>query len=456
MDAASPWTYVMGSMDFAVQRIRCWGIAGADGCRLVWRDGTSFVEGAGNFGVSMAQGSASAAYSAVVTSEGWVIYNLFRRQLAIFVANGTQTRIEADFFVQRSFWLRNLTMSPAAFSVLIPLAPPGLNFTSFFISDVRVSWTADRVRNPIVIEIQSVEGEAAEVPCGTDGEIENMIQDWLKINGGVQAVPFQGTYPLLDGATFRMRHVRLNIASPTRYGNLSVRLQDVELKAVDESGRQRDLKSLVQDGLDEAASPENSWMTFSRLVSAGEASVRYLGWRPRPAELELAAAAVEENAALAALLAAGARGAGGSSGPAGDEEFLLAPTAVELLMTQRKASQDMRLMLSQRWSLSLPGPLSVLTLPPFLTDATALPPADPRLCPFPAPALEWRVHVAKSDPFWMMQPAASVCTGVGRPALLFAGVVVLVLLAFSPRPRPWIRTLCGLKPFLLRLCGLGG
>ena len=72
------------------------------------------------------------------------------------------THIEADIFLQRSFWLRNLSVSPAAApclvssgpggppgitkrdakrlseaSLLIALAPPGLNFTKFWISDVK-------------------------------------------------------------------------------------------------------------------------------------------------------------------------------------------------------------------------------------------------------------------------------------------------------------------------------
>ena len=66
--------------------------------------------------------------------------------------------------------------------------------------------------------------------------------------GGVQPDPFQGCgseflslhdgsllsctgkYPLLDAATFRVRHVDLLIDSPTRYGQVDVSLRGLELE----------------------------------------------------------------------------------------------------------------------------------------------------------------------------------------------------------------------------------
>ena len=79
-------------------------------------------------------------------------------------------------------------------------------------------------------------------------EVEDLISRWLDVVGGVQPDPFQGgarlskchlrleaeglwkttrrgKYPLLDAATFRVRHVDLLIDSPTRYGQVDVSLR---------------------------------------------------------------------------------------------------------------------------------------------------------------------------------------------------------------------------------------
>jgi len=290
--------------------------------------------------------------------------------------------------------------------VLIPLAPPGINFTDFYVSDVRVCWMnlLSLDANPIVLEIETVRTAAAELTAGSEAEVEELITQWLDVCGGVQPVPFQGRYPLLDGATFRVRNVELNIASPTRYGNLSLVLSDVEVMATDAEGRQRDLNLLCKDGLDE----HERTITFSRLVECGQASVRYSEVMPGE----------------------GVR-------------YLLDPTPVTAVYTQKYSAEDMRRVLEQRWTLSFPGPTRILTLPPLLEPAPESPPGDPRLFPFPAPSAEWHVRFADGFPFqWhfsrfptqspRMHPIAAAVFTV----LLIASVLAC---AVDLSPRPWLQ-----------------
>eukprot|EP00913_Durusdinium_trenchii_P006498 g6108.t1 len=333
--------------DATMQRVACVG----DGCRVAWRDGTRLVRSA-----------PTAVGQAILNGEGRFVYNLFSRQLAVFVPNfWDSTKIEADIFLQRSFWLRNLTISPAAASLLTALAPPGLNFTRVFISDAKVSWNNLMAldSSPIVVEIDRISAEASELPA-------DLIRQWLDVCGGVQPDPFTGRYPLLDAATFRVHHVDLTITSPARYGFLSVSLRGLEVKAVNKDGQQQDLLHMLERSQDW----ENNAITMSRLVECSQASARYLK-----------------------------SGVGLQDGHFSD--YLLEPTPLSLLLQQVKNASYMRQIFKQRYTVSVPSG-RLLLLGPLAGEQTEdLPdvPADPRLCPFDVPTPEWRIQMASRDQF---------------------------------------------------------
>jgi hypothetical protein len=353
---------------------------------VVWNRATCFGEGcrvaAWNAALQGRSG-ALAAWNAAMRSEGWIVYNLFRRQLSIlFPSFQRAAQLRADLFFERAFWLRNLTASPAAFSVLLGVLPAGLNFTSCYISDVRVSWSVDPRalgRIPIVVDVESVFATAGEVPAGGYEEVEELISTWLDIGEGldkdlnVKPFPFQGRYPLLDGATFRCRKLELDIISPARYGNVSVLAEDLEVRAVDSRGQVQDLNRLCEEGLDEHT------ITFSRLFTCATASMRYIN------ETTLSFCNATDNGTEAC-------------------EFLLAPTPFGVLSSTTKSKEDMYRVVKQRWKYSFPGPLSITTLPPFLSeDVPELPPADRRLYPYEAPTAEWTLEVAQANPLWGIQ-----------------------------------------------------
>jgi len=268
-------------LDVLWTRATCFG----DGCRVVLTDSASRAGGA-------AYGGALAAWNQAMRYEGKVIYSLFQRQLGVFVPSFQRaTQIEADFIFHRSFWLRNLTASPTAFSMLLSLLPPGLNFTSCYISDVKVSWAANPQslwKLPITVNVESFVASAAEVPAGSEEEVEALITNWLAItNNQGQPCPFKGTYPLLDGATFRVAHVELNITSPKRYGNVSLSLRDLEVSAVDAKGQARDLDLLCKSGF------RGDTLRMHRLVECTEASILR---QPDDTEVHTADAALATHA----------------------------------------------------------------------------------------------------------------------------------------------------------------
>jgi len=376
----------------------------------------------------------------MLLSEGQIIYNLFRRQLEVFIPTFDPSKqIEADLLMTRSFMLRDLNMSAAAFSVLIPLAPPGLNFTRFWVSNVRVSWKnlLSLDTNPIVLDIDSVQAAAAELSAGSDAEIESLIQDWLDVCGGVKPVPFQGKYPLLDGATFRVKKIQLDICSPTRYGNLSVDLDRVEILAADSEGRQQDLSTLCRLGLD------NSTITFSRFVDCRRVSVKYVD--PEEAD-DGRESDVEDNESELGVIGEGRSGESLHPGKSGqDVRFLLAPTPLVALLTQKSCVEDLRRMLEQRWQLIFPDSTRISTLPPLLTPAPEPPPQDPRLFPFPAPDTEWHVRVAEGkqsswdfSPFLPHRPQIHPAA-----AVLFTLVFVSIALRLTTHvtAKPWLKHL---------------
>lgn len=372
-------------------RATCFG----EDCRIALYDGATMVRGSASTG-------ALAAWNAAMRSEGWIVYNLFRRQLAIFFPSFQRAaQIQADLFFERSFWLRNLTACPAAFSLLLPILPAGLNFTRCYISDVRVSWGADPSalgKVPIAVDVESVRAAAAEVRAGSDEEVEDVITNWLDIAGGVddqgEALPFefQDKYPLLDGATFRCRKLELDISSPLRYGNITVSIQDLEVRAVDSSGQVQDLEQLCEDGRGELT------QSFFRLYVCSEASVRYR--RPGAKEGKGTWEPTEDTGNSEPTEDGGAfRTSAGDSAP----EYMLYPTPLAALHSQVKNPEDLNLVLKERWQLSFPGPLSILTLPPFLADAPPPPPRDRRLSRYEGPPAEWCVQVSKAAPLWGVQ-----------------------------------------------------
>lgn len=416
----SPISRALAAWDGVVHRLTCWG----EGCRVAFYDGVKVVHGA-------AQGGASATWQAVCASEGQFIYNLFRRQLAVFIpAFDPMTQIEADVFMQRSFYLRDLHMSPAALSVLIPLAPPGLNYSRFFVSEVRVGWVnlLSLDENPIVLEIERVEATAAEVPAGSPQEVEHLVTTWLDTIGGNTPVPFRGRYPLLDGATFRVKRVELSVDSPTRYGRLRLALSNMEIIAVDGEGRQLGLSSLCKAGLSE------DYVTFNRLIDCEQVSAHYVSG--------------DDDGSLEAEPVPGVP----HSGPGG-RHYLLDPTPLAALLTQKARVEDLRHVVAQRWTLAFPGATRLHALPPLLTSAPELGPPDPRLSPFPAPATEWRIRIAEHLPFhW----GSRFSRGQFRPhmhpiaAMVFTAIIIGLLLAFSTTvtPRPWFRVLLSRPPLL--------
>jgi len=386
-----------------VSRVTCIG----EDCRVAF-DG----------GVGVMQDGVSSTWAAVLLKEGEFIYSLFRRQLKVFVPDFDNLQIEADFFMQRSFWLRHFHLSPMAFSILIPLAPPGLNFTRFYVSDIRVSWQNlfSLDQNPIVLDIESVRATAAECPAGNHTEVENMILDWLDISGTGPA-PFSGKYPLLDGATFRIQTLDLDIISPKRYGNLHLHLGGVEVRAVTANGVQLDLRSLVKQGLHKGT------ITFSRLVECHMASVKYLS--PN----------LEDR--WDGLPPAGSEG----------EHFVLAPTKLAAMLTRRQLTKDLRQAVAQRWTLVFPAATRFLALPPLLCEAPELPPSDPRLCPFEEPPTEWRIHIAEEDALLdgpMFEGFKAIRPSMHPIAAVFFTAVSLGILLYictHVRPRPWLHRL---------------
>eukprot|EP00434_Breviolum_minutum_P032729 symbB.v1.2.028942.t1/scaffold3119.1/size63149/5 len=350
-----------------------------------------------------------------------MVYNLFSRQLAVFVPNfWDSTKIEADIFLQRSFWLRNLSISPAAASLLTALAPPGLNFTRVWISDAKVSWNNLMAldSSPIVVEIDSISAEASEEAAGSEEEIEDLILRWLDVCGGVQPDPFRGRYPLLDAATFRVHHVDLKINGPSRYGTLAVSMRGLEVKAVGEDGQQQDLLTMLERSQDW----ENNAITMSRLVECSQASAKYVGSSP------------------------------GGIQHGYSDEYLLEPTPLRLLMQQVKNVSDMRQIFKQRNIVSVPSG-RLLLLGPLAGAANDsvedLPPADPRLCPFEPPTPQWQIQMASTDQFdwifsaWMSQPTAKTVAVASMGVGMAVGLFFLLCLAsncfVSVRPRPWFR-----------------
>jgi len=375
----------------------------------------------------------------MLLSEGQIIYNLFRRQLEVFIPTFDPSKqIEADLIMARSFMLRDLNMSAAAFSVLIPLAPPGLNFTHFWVSNVRVSWKnlLSLDTNPIVLEIDSVQAAVAELAAGSDTEMESLIQDWLDVCGGVKPVPFQGKYPLLDGATFRVKTIHLDIYSPTRYGNLSVDLDRAEILAADSEGKQQDLSTLCKLGLD------NSTVMFSRLVDCRRVSVQYVD-----AIAEEVDEGQENDVENAESNLGGVFGESPRLERAEGKgiRFLLAPTPLVALLTQKSCVDDMRRILEQRWQLSFPASTRIRTLPPLLTPAPEPPPQDRRLFPFPAPVTEWHVRVAEgSQSAWDFAPFLPHRPQI-HPAAAVAFTLVFVAIVLSQTTqitaKPWLKHL---------------
>jgi len=438
-----------------MNRASCWG----EGCRVTFYDGVELLQVA-------AQGGASATWQAMCHSEGQFIYNLFRRQLAVFIPTfDPMTQIEADVFMQRSFYLKDLIMSPAALSVLIPLSPPGLNFTGFWVSDVRVSWVnlLSLDQNPIVLEIDSIKAKAAELPAGSPEEVEAMIEAWLDVIGGPEAVPFRGRYPLLDGATFHIRSVELQIDSPKHYGKLEIQLQGVDILAVDADGRQKDLSSLVQAG-----ATEESWTTH-RLVECSQVSARYVRENenatldsetpPPAADVESGGIIDEVRSLDFEALQKRLPWGWGVWGGAGDEVaapkvertaagfempvFALDPTPLAVLLSARSRAADLRHTLAQRWTVAFPGAARFLTLPPFLTPAPEFPSPDPRLAPFPPPSTEYSVRFADGFPFQWQFSRFQTHRPQMHPvfAMVFTVIAVSAVLAIftTCNPRPWVR-----------------
>jgi len=340
--------------------------------------------------------------------------------LGVFVPSfDPSTQIEADVFLQRSFWLRNLSVSPAAVSALTQLAPPGLNFTRFWVSDVRVSWKNSFLldRSPIIVEIECMRATAGEIATGTHEEVEDIIVEWVSALGGVQSNPFEGRYPLLDGATFRVGRLELNISSPTRYGNLSVSIKDIEARAVDSEGQQGKLNELCTSGAHDKV------ISFSKLVDCSQASAYYVNSPSAEALVDLPDDFEPES-----------------------HKFMIAPTPVSVLLTQDKNRSDMRQVLKQRTQISFPGRTAVLASPPFLSEAPAPQPFDCRLFPFPAPATEWKILFADTDPFdwifssWRTQPTKTKYAAVAGWGVGFCmGLLAITLIAAATlRPRLWV------------------
>jgi len=381
-----------------------------------------------------AQGGASATWQALSTSEGQFIYNLFRRQLAVLIPTfDPLTQIEADLFMQRSFYLRDLHMSPAALSVLIPLAPPGLNFSCFWVSDVRVSWVnlLSLDQNPIVCEIDSIQAQAGEIPAGNASEVDSLITDWLDVVGGLDPVRFVGRYPLLDGATFRVRNIQLDIDSPSRYGKLRLKLEGVDIVAVDSEGRQRGLIELVKAGM------HQDTITFNRLVECSEISALYVSDSANSTADAESGAADEDQQQHA--------------------QYLLDPTPLAALLTQRCMIEDLRRVVAQKWTLAFPGATRFHTIPPLLTTQPEPPPPDPRLVPFPPPATEYHVRVADGASFQWYSSAFVAHRPQMHPiaAMVFTTIILCALLALTATcsPRPWLQRLLSRRlPFGQLFC----
>ncbi|CAE8648571.1 unnamed protein product [Polarella glacialis] len=429
------WTATAEGWNSVISRVTCWG----DGCRVVF-------DSAPTRGRVVFKSAWQAMRGAMTSGEGRVVYNLFARQLAVFVPDlNPAAQIQADVFLQRAFWLRNLTVSPAAASLLTALAPPGLNFTRFWISDVKVSWNnlMDLESSPIVIDIDSVWADVAEQSAGSPKEIEELVNSWLKVVGGQKPEPFRGRYPLLDAATFRVRHVELGISSPQRYGHLSLCLRGLEAKAVNEDGQQLDLTTLIKNSVNSAT------VRMSRRIDCSHASIQYQN--PPGLCTPLHGVSPLDDASIPSV----------DKSPA--SEFLLAPTPVTAVLMQVKNITDLRRIIRQRYDLTFPSTTRLLMLPPLFGDAPKIPPPDKRLCPFEGPSPEWNIVVANDDQFdwifstWRSQPKMTPVVagiGVGVVIVLFFVMSVLAHGAVVVRPRPWVLRLLDrftpLRNFLLR------
>jgi len=155
-------------------------------------------------------------WDAIKEGEAQLIYGLFRRQLSVFSPGfDPSTQIEVNL-LQRTIWLHNVSVDPGAISVLASLAPPGLNFTSFSIGEVRVSW--DRLeagryafgrrdrqhsgyrrrgagmqrRGGRQIDRRLVRDRHLAMETIAEGTVRKPV-------GNPQPEPLGGTYPRLDG-----------------------------------------------------------------------------------------------------------------------------------------------------------------------------------------------------------------------------------------------------------------
>lgn len=271
-------------------------------------------------------------------------------------------------------------------------------------------------RVPLVVEVDSVRAAAGELPAGSNEEVEDIITTWLDIAGGldkngeVEPFPFQRKYPLLDGATFRVRKVDLDIVSPMRYGNVSIAARDIEVCALDSEGQVQDLDTLCKAGV------KDDLVSFHRLYDVGEAAIRYVRDKRTDDTLGENAPENDEDA----------------------EDFLLSPTPVAVLSSQTKTIEDLYRVVEQRWALSFPGPFSVLTLPPFLGDAPQLPLQDRRLCPYPGPTPQWSIHIAKGNPCWgLLRPKPLYKRR--RTSVIVTATICMIAAVVFLTPRPWLR-----------------
>jgi len=351
-----------------------------------------------------------------------IIYRLLREPLDTFVPGfDPPSQIQAHPILKKFVRFRNLTVSPVALSVLTGLAPAGLNFTDFWINEVSVEWRSLLAldRFPLVFSIDVIRATAEEVPVGNSSDIEELVARWIKVTNAGVPTPLNDRYPLLDGATINIKSVELNISSPTRYGNLSICLDGVRMLAVNEAGQPQDLDALHKDGLGDDIFRQ------SKLIEFQSASVSYL-------DIPDGEFTDHANGSLDTSMRSGSR-----AGLLDTQQYLFAPMRVVALQTMGKLVTDMRLMVSQKWSLSLFGPLMISSLPPLLSPQPESQPRDPRLFPFTAPPAQWEIRsfATKSAPTSMLPHAA-------RPKRVFetffvSVAVLAVATAVAFYPRKW-------------------
>jgi len=316
----------------------------------------------------------NSAWETVKDTEGKAIYKLFKSQLDIFVPDfSPSSQIEADVLVEKSLWLRNLSVDPAALSLLTPLALPGLNFTSFrIVGDVQVSWRnlLRLDRDPLVFDIDAVHARLAEEPVGDAKTNEQMIQSWLKISGSSAPKPFDGKYSMLDGAVIRVKTAELSIDSPTRYGDILLHMEGLQVCAVDSQGKPADLKSLAAIACESDSEETSSEVSFFRLLQFKQFWASYQD-TPKP-------------------LAANSSGTSVAPGT-----WLVAPTALRALSSQRRLMSDVRQSTAQSWTLQFPQRLALSTKLPLLSPAPPASPRDPRLFPFKGPPAELAISTGR-------------------------------------------------------------